>query len=68
MIVTQAAVESGSPAQADRTPGRGLLSEDWAAVVIGAAVIAVMLGVFAWWKVVDLRQYVPSGLLLPLDG
>jgi uncharacterized membrane protein YadS len=51
---------SGGPVQVERTPGRALLSEDWAAVLIGAAVIAIVLGLFSW-RVVDLRQFVPAG-------
>ena len=60
MAVTGAAADTGSPAQVDRTRGRGVLSEDWVAVLIGAAVIATVLGLFNW-RVLDLRQLVPAG-------
>src|SRR5262245_53279249 len=60
MAYTGVASESGNPAQVERTPGRGLLSEDWVAVLVGAAVVDIVLGVFTWWKAVDLRQFVPT--------
>ena len=57
MAITGATAQTGTAPQAERI--RGLRSEDWIAVLLGALVIAAVLAIFNW-RVVDLRNVVST--------
>src|SRR5262245_51251634 len=59
MAITGTASETGAAPQAERAPSRGLRSEDWIAVLLGAVVIAAVVAIFNW-SVVDLRNVASS--------
>jgi len=59
MAITSASTETGTAQKADRVSRRGLRTEDWMAVLLGAVVIAVVLAIFNW-KVIDLRNVVST--------
>jgi uncharacterized integral membrane protein (TIGR00698 family) len=59
MAISDATTETGTAVKIERITTRGLRTEDWIAVVLGAVVIAAVLALFHW-KVVDLRNVVST--------